>query len=188
MRYYFYHFLTWPQCSFVAETVGGTHPRIVGYVLGKMEEDADIPHGHITSISVLRSHRKLGIATRLLRQAHACMVEAHGARYVSLHVREGNRAARALYHDTLHYDVADVEEGYYADKENALSMRCPLAPDQLVFPLSQEELPPPFRVGGDGAGGGGPAEHKDKQQAPAKPEDLEARLQLAKEKKHGRRK
>ena len=38
-----------------------------------MEDDDDkakaIPHGHITSISVLRDYRKLGIATKLMRAA-----------------------------------------------------------------------------------------------------------------------
>ena len=47
--------------------------KVVGYVLGKMEdEDEDkssITHGHITSISVLREYRKLGIATKLMRAA-----------------------------------------------------------------------------------------------------------------------
>lgn len=48
MKYYFYHALSWPQLSYVAEDEKG---RIVGYVLAKMEEDPDeVPHGHITSL------------------------------------------------------------------------------------------------------------------------------------------
>ena len=88
-RYYLYHILSWPQLLFVAEDYGG---KIVGYVLSKMyanatmpchaasvrahlavliardhrEEDAEVPHGHVTSLAVLRSHRKLGLATKLL--------------------------------------------------------------------------------------------------------------------------
>lgn len=144
LRYYIYHAITWPEASFVAETLDA-EPRIVGYVLGKMEEDAIVPHGHITSISVMRSYRKLGLATRLLRQAHACMVECFGAQYVSLHVREGNRAARSLYEATLHYGLEQVEEGYYADKENALLLRCPLSSEKtLTYPLPREELVPAF--------------------------------------------
>jgi len=144
LRYYIYHAISWPQTSFVAETIG-PNPRIVGYVLGKMEEDAVIPHGHITSISVMRSYRKLGLATRLLRQAHACMVECFGAQYVSLHVRESNRAARTLYESTLHYVMDDIEKGYYADKEDAFLLRCPLSSEKtLTFPLPKEELVPAF--------------------------------------------
>lgn len=43
----------------------------MGYVLAKMEEDpADgIQHGHITSLSVMRTHRRLGIAEKLMRQS-----------------------------------------------------------------------------------------------------------------------
>lgn len=77
MKYYLYHALSWPQLSFVAVDVSRPqktpydHPRIVGYVLAKMEEEpADkIPHGHITSLSVMRTHRRLGIAEKLMRQA-----------------------------------------------------------------------------------------------------------------------
>lgn len=59
MKYYFYHLLSWPQLLWVAEDFDG---QIVGYVLAKMEEDDAQPkHGHITSLSVLRTHRKRGI-------------------------------------------------------------------------------------------------------------------------------
>lgn len=53
--------------------------KIVGYVLAKMykelyiygyfsedEDNEDETHGHITSISVLRSYRRLGIAYKLM--------------------------------------------------------------------------------------------------------------------------
>lgn len=44
---------------------------MVGYVLAKMEEEPTdgIPHGHITSLSVMRTHRRLGIAERLMRMS-----------------------------------------------------------------------------------------------------------------------
>ena len=56
LQYYMYHGLSWPQLSFVAEDPN--RGEIVGYVLAKMEEEAeDDPHGHITSLAVKRSHR-----------------------------------------------------------------------------------------------------------------------------------
>ena len=99
MKYYLYHALTWPQLSFVAvtrrpssnsssrnkngqngRTAGGCnngsygyyddrYPKVVGYVLAKMEEEPTdgVQHGHITSLSVMRTHRRLGIAERLMR-------------------------------------------------------------------------------------------------------------------------
>lgn len=112
MRYYVYHILSWPQLLHVAEDHNG---KIVGYVLAKMEEEAKEPHGHITSISVLRSHRKLGLATKLMRAAHKAMQVTFGAHYCSLHVRESNTAAFHLYNKTLGYLQHDVEVAYYAD-------------------------------------------------------------------------
>jgi len=119
-KYYLYHNLSWPQLSYVAEDHKG---RIVGYVLAKMEEDAAEPHGHITSLAVLRSHRKLGLATKLMTQAQKSMVETFNASYVSLHVRKSNRAALNLYQNTLGFYVHEIEAKYYADDEDAYAMR-----------------------------------------------------------------
>ena len=41
---------------------------------------------------------------------------------VSLHVRESNRAAFGLYKNKLNYEIYDIEEKYYADKEDAYEM------------------------------------------------------------------
>eukprot|EP01114_Cavostelium_apophysatum_P003155 TRINITY_DN1291_c0_g1_i1.p1 TRINITY_DN1291_c0_g1~~TRINITY_DN1291_c0_g1_i1.p1 ORF type:complete len:221 (-),score=60.20 TRINITY_DN1291_c0_g1_i1:29-691(-) len=121
MKYYLYHILSWPQLSFVAEDHKG---KIVGYVLAKMdEEEQGEPHGHITSLAVMRSYRKLGLATRLMNQSQKAMVESFDAYYVSLHVRVGNRAALKLYKDTLQFKIHDVEAKYYADHEDAYGMR-----------------------------------------------------------------
>lgn len=89
LKYYLYHALTWPQLSFVAVVrpragykpsstgagiagdVSGEYPKVVGYVLAKMEEEPTDgnQHGHITSLSVMRTHRRLGIAERLMRMS-----------------------------------------------------------------------------------------------------------------------
>jgi ribosomal protein S18 acetylase RimI-like enzyme len=136
MKYYFYHLLSWPQLLWVAEDFDG---KIVGYVLAKMEEDERQPrHGHITSLSVLRSHRKRGIATALMRQSQREMDDVFEAEYVSLHVRKSNRAAYHLYNVTLNYQVNDVEKGYYADGEDAYDMRCYFRND----PRDREESSP----------------------------------------------
>lgn len=88
LKYYLYHALTWPQLSFVAVVrprngyktgssggvagdMSGQYPKVVGYVLAKMEEEPSdgVQHGHITSLSVMRTHRRLGIAERLMRMS-----------------------------------------------------------------------------------------------------------------------
>mmetsp|Transcript_27232 Transcript_27232/g.62502 ORF Transcript_27232/g.62502 Transcript_27232/m.62502 type:complete len:136 (-) Transcript_27232:930-1337(-) len=95
MKYYFYHMLTWPQLLWVAEDAKA---KIVGYVLAKLEEvdstsngkngTPDPVHGHITSLAVLRTHRKRGIATMLMQQSQREMEKVMQAEYVSLHVRK----------------------------------------------------------------------------------------------------
>lgn len=121
MKYYFYHGLSWPQLSYVAEDEKG---KIVGYVLAKMEEDSDDdPHGHITSLAVKRSHRRLGLAQKLMDQSSRAMVECFNAKYVSLHVRKSNRAALHLYTNTLGFMINEIEPKYYADGEDAYAMK-----------------------------------------------------------------
>lgn len=120
MKYYFYHILSWPQLLYVAEDY---NKKIVGYVLAKMEEESAECHGHITSLAVLRTHRKLGLATKLMNAAQRGMQEVFEAEYVSLHVRKSNRAAFHLYTQTLGYKINDIEAKYYADSEDAYDMR-----------------------------------------------------------------
>ncbi|RDA94283.1 hypothetical protein CP533_0574 [Ophiocordyceps camponoti-saundersi (nom. inval.)] len=139
LKYYLYHALSWPQLSFVAVDASRPrksaydYPKIVGYVLAKMEEEpADgVQHGHITSLSVMRTHRRLGIAEKLMRQSQLAMVETFEAKYVSLHVRVSNAAARHLYQDTLGFKNEKTEAKYYADGEDAFCMRLDLEPIPL---------------------------------------------------------
>ena len=139
MKYYFYHLLSWPQLLWVAEDFDGS---IVGYVLAKMEEDTENqpPHGHITSLAVLRTHRKRGIATSLMRRSQMEMDTVFGAHYVSLHVRKTNRAAFRLYTTTLKYEINSVEKGYYADGEDAYDMRCTFAHNVQGSDQAEEEV------------------------------------------------
>nr|GAT56495.1 acyl-CoA N-acyltransferase [Mycena chlorophos] len=134
--------MTWPQISFVAEDPKG---RIVGYVLAKITEpdeaeedaptggDAGVTHGHINSLSVFRTYRRLGIAKKLMLQSqHAmathAMATVYRAKFVSLHVRRSNTAALGLYRDALGFDVSKIVAGYYADKEDAYAMKLVLSP------------------------------------------------------------
>uniref|UniRef100_A0A8C9UXN6 N-terminal amino-acid N(alpha)-acetyltransferase NatA n=1 Tax=Scleropages formosus TaxID=113540 RepID=A0A8C9UXN6_SCLFO len=124
MKYYFYHGLSWPQLSYIAEDENG---KIVGYVLAKMEEDPDdVPHGHITSLAVKRSHRRLGLAQKLMDQASRAMIENFNAKYVSLHVRK--RCYLLGCSPALQtFLISEVEPKYYADGEDAYAMKRDLA-------------------------------------------------------------
>lgn len=124
MKYYMYHILSWPQLLHVTQDRPN---HSVGYVLAKMEDDAQAedktPHGHITSLAVLRSHRKLRLANHLMKQAQREMENTNNASYVSLHVRKSNNNAKHLYQRTLGFQIHKLEEKYYADDEDALDMR-----------------------------------------------------------------
>lgn len=134
LKYYLYHALSWPQLTFVAKM----DSKIVGYVLAKMEDDnPSDPHGHITSLSVGRGYRRLGIARALMLRAQEEMRQVFGAKYVSLHglfnfhaVRKSNRAAFHLYSETLGFEVKEIERKYYGDGEDAYAMRKVLIMDQ----------------------------------------------------------
>ena len=54
------------------------------------------------------------------------MVETFQAKYVSLHVRVSNAAARHLYETTLRFKNEKTEAKYYADGEDAFCMRLDL--------------------------------------------------------------
>jgi N-alpha-acetyltransferase 10/11 len=55
------------------------------------------------------------------------MAETYQAHYVSLHVRMSNMAALHLYRDTLGFTNDKIEAKYYADGEDAYSMRMDLS-------------------------------------------------------------
>jgi ribosomal protein S18 acetylase RimI-like enzyme len=79
LKYYLYHAQMWPTLSYVAVDISRPkktpydQPKIVGYVLAKMDEEpADgVQHGHITSLAVLRTHRRLGLAEKMMRMSRA---------------------------------------------------------------------------------------------------------------------
>jgi hypothetical protein len=82
------------------------------------------------------------------------MVETFGAQYVSLHVRVSNVAAISLYKDTLKFKVEKVEAKYYADDEDAFSMRQDLGFIRDQIEESDEEAE---SVNGDAHGDEGEA-------------------------------
>jgi len=64
---------------------------------------------------------------KFLTYLERAMAETYGAHYVSLHVRVSNVAALHLYRDTLGFKVDKIEAKYYADGEDAYSMRMDLS-------------------------------------------------------------
>lgn len=106
----------------------------MGYVLAKVENE-DSPaerHGHITSLSVIREYRKLGLAEKLMVQAgiwasnvnvEKALAEYYNVLNITLHVRKSNIAAFRLYREKLSFGIETVESKYYADGEDAYAMK-----------------------------------------------------------------
>ncbi|KAI0009854.1 acyl-CoA N-acyltransferase [Xylariaceae sp. FL0662B] len=187
MKYYLYHALSWPQLSYVAVDVSRPkktpydYPKIVGYVLAKMEEEPTdgVQHGHITSLSVMRTHRRLGIAEKLMRQSQLAMVETFGAQYVSLHVRISNKAAIHLYTKTLGFDQEKTESKYYADGEDAYSMRLNLS--SIREQIREAELDAEDSEAldeGEPVGEAGKAEDGGKKALPSRPKETKRKVKV----------
>jgi ribosomal protein S18 acetylase RimI-like enzyme len=122
--------------------------KVIGYVLGKVEEQpstsgvhllGDSVHtaaapctptttlGHVISLAVLQDYRRHGLAAALMNQLHFHLEQVYGAQCVSLHVRKSNEAAWRLY-ERDGYIVESVIPDYYEDGEDAYFMRKALRP------------------------------------------------------------
>ncbi|KAG1823748.1 putative N-terminal acetyltransferase complex subunit ARD1 [Suillus subaureus] len=144
MKSWAYSFITWPEISYLAEDSSG---RVVGYVLSSMwvkvahiEPDEEYPWlqvGHVNSLSVLRTYRRLGLAKRLMLLSKKAMIESYNIEYIQLHVRKSNRAAFSLYSEKLGFKIHRKEAGYYGDGEDAYSMRIVLKPRSFTHRLGR---------------------------------------------------
>uniref|UniRef100_A0A672IPZ6 N-terminal amino-acid N(alpha)-acetyltransferase NatA n=1 Tax=Salarias fasciatus TaxID=181472 RepID=A0A672IPZ6_SALFA len=158
MKYYFYHGLSWPQ---VTDSPGS--------LSGSLEEDPDdVPHGHITSLAVKRSHRRLGLAQKLMDQASRAMIENFNAKYVSLHVRK--RFCPTL----LFSRISEVEPKYYADGEDAYAMKRDLAhmADEVTLRKPGVRLSGPEAPSGQSPSGSGDQERESERDSGGESKEL----------------
>jgi [ribosomal protein S18]-alanine N-acetyltransferase len=100
--------------------------------LGAIDTDADLLVGyliisryvdawHVMNLAVAHSHRRRGIATRMMRRLFD-VTSGDGRRGYTLEVRVSNNAAIKLY-ETLGFRARGVRRGYYTDnREDALVM------------------------------------------------------------------
>jgi [ribosomal protein S18]-alanine N-acetyltransferase len=91
--------------------------RLVGYLIISRYVDA----WHVMNLAVAESHRRRGIATRLMERLFE-MTSGDGRRGYTLEVRISNQAAIKLY-ESLGFKARGVRRGYYTDnREDALIM------------------------------------------------------------------
>ncbi len=95
--------------SLVAKVNGG----IVAFAIGRLDVARETPYGHILTLETLPSHRRKGIAEKLLKQLETFFAEK-GAVEIRLEVREDNVPAIALY-TKLGYSRVGKLERYYGD-------------------------------------------------------------------------
>mmetsp|Transcript_98408 Transcript_98408/g.275597 ORF Transcript_98408/g.275597 Transcript_98408/m.275597 type:complete len:294 (-) Transcript_98408:46-927(-) len=159
-QFYCSHLRQWPDLALVAEDVSGvtgdnarmgvsdqdrhlfnfgpnrghSEPKIVAYVLGKIESRPIVDYndpisganrvetlGHVTSLAVHHDFRRLGLAKTLMTQLHHHL-QYHGIQSCGLHVRTSNQAACRLYQEDG-YEIAQIIPSYYQDGEDAYFMR-----------------------------------------------------------------
>jgi ribosomal-protein-alanine N-acetyltransferase len=84
---------------------------LLGYT-GAMVTGED---AHVTNLAVAPERRRQGVGRRLMVELIAAVV-ARGARHLTLEVRPGNTAARALY-TSLGLAPVGVRPGYYGDDD-----------------------------------------------------------------------
>lgn len=160
-QFYCSHLRQWPDLALVAEEIVHPNPneineqksfngyrpqpepKIVAYVLGKVETRPMIDYnnptarndrverlGHVTSLAVQKDFRRLGLAKSLMTQLHHHL-QHHGIASCGLHVRTSNLAACRLYQDDG-YQVDQIIKSYYQDGEDAYFMRRQF-PQQSTF-------------------------------------------------------
>jgi ribosomal-protein-alanine N-acetyltransferase len=105
-----------PTTYFVAVNEG----RVVGFVVGAMEDTGENIYGHIANIAVSRQYQHRGIGRLLVsRFEHQCILELGTG--VQLEVRVSNTAAQRFYRMLGYHDIFVIDH-YYANGEDAIVM------------------------------------------------------------------
>lgn len=98
-KYYYYHYACFPHLLYIAEVDG----NIAGYVLAKIDEELEKEgqiRGHITSLAVLRTYRKMGRRWSIFRycgKTHGSRPpshESHHGRYRCYSARPNHQQSR----------------------------------------------------------------------------------------------
>jgi ribosomal-protein-alanine N-acetyltransferase len=88
----------------------------IGYIVGAIEDN----QGIVISLAVHPANRQSGVASALLKDLQASLVET-GATAIKLHVRTTNQAAMRLY-TKLGFAVEETIHNYYPDGASAFRM------------------------------------------------------------------
>ena len=101
--------------------------NIVGFVIGVIQAEENSLIGHIVTIDVSRSHRRMGLGIRLLQEIERIFKEK-GVETCCLEAREDNRVALNLY-QKLGYRKIGKLKNYYGNA-HGMFLRKSLAQSQ----------------------------------------------------------
>ncbi len=87
--------------------------EIVGFAIGRVDVARGTPYGHVLTLETLPSHRRHGVAQKLLEELEN-LFASKGAVESRLEVREDNIAAISLYQKAGYEKVGKLER-YYGD-------------------------------------------------------------------------
>ncbi|MGB5337630.1 MAG: ribosomal protein S18-alanine N-acetyltransferase [Gammaproteobacteria bacterium] len=97
-----------PSRRYIAATDAGSVCGYGGIML--VGEDA-----HVVTLAVAPAYREQGVASRIMMEL-IDLAGAHGARHMTLEVRESNRAALELYRK-FGFEPAGTRKGYYTTED-----------------------------------------------------------------------
>ncbi|KAL6045365.1 N-acetyltransferase 5 [Balamuthia mandrillaris] len=134
--FYLQYLGKWPEYFSLAED---THGRMMGYIMGKVEGEGELWHGHVTAVTVSPEYRRLNVAKKMMDMLEEVSEKTHNGYFVDLFVRVSNNVAVEMY-KKFGYSIYRQVRGYYSGEEDAYDMRKPLPRDvekKSVRPLER---------------------------------------------------
>jgi len=104
--------------TYVVEVLDGDESEIVGYIMGRIEDNVE---AHITSIAVLAGSRNSKFGQRLVLTMLVA-AKKRGLKGCSLQVRKGNDAAQHVYKKLGFQPIRDLYN-YYGDEDGVFMRR-----------------------------------------------------------------
>ena len=115
--YFRNHILRYPNYSFI---IINENNKLLGYCLGKLENENEIVKGHFVSLAIYSEYRRFGLANELINKLHKEYI-LNNIASVSLKVRVSNIGAIKLY-EKYGYKCEKLLSNYYEDNEDAWQM------------------------------------------------------------------
>lgn len=140
LPFYLHYLSTWPEYCQVAE---GPGKQTMGYILGKVEGEGELWHGHVTAVTVAPDYRRQSLAQKLMQLLEDVSEKVHHGYFVDLFVRKSNSVAIGMY-QKFGYSVYRTVLGYYSGEEDALDLRKALPRDvhkKSIIPLKKPVRP-----------------------------------------------